>query len=237
MHLRKINCEKFLPGSRLTLIPCAFRPETGLGTKLFVGLRERTFGDGSTSNAFPQVITMIRRLWALAVRIKRDRYLGVLRQRGLKLGEDVSIEDGFFLDPSHCYLIEIRSRCMLAPNVRLIAHDASTKRLIGATRLGPILIEEGCFIGDSVIVLPGVTIGRGSIIGAGSIVTRSIPAGSVAAGNPARVLFPVDEYRNRQAGLLASGRKFSADYWIENGGASQREEILAAAARGDGFIV
>ncbi len=52
----------------------------------------------------------------------------------------------------------------------------------------PVCIEDGAFIGGSCIILKGVTIGRGSVIGAGSIVTTSVPPGVVAAGNPARVL-------------------------------------------------
>ncbi len=58
--------------------------------------------------------------------------------------------------------------------------------LDGATR--PIVIEDDVFIGMQCLILKGVTIGRGSVIGAGSVVTRDIPPNSIAAGNPARVL-------------------------------------------------
>lgn len=57
----------------------------------------------------------------------------------------------------------------------------------GVTRRG-IVIEDGCWLGNSVIVADGVRIGEGAVIGAGSVVTKSIPAGAVAAGNPARVI-------------------------------------------------
>lgn len=52
----------------------------------------------------------------------------------------------------------------------------------------PIVIEDGVWIGGGAIVLPGVTIGRNSVIGAGSVVTRDIPENSVAVGNPCRVM-------------------------------------------------
>lgn len=55
----------------------------------------------------------------------------------------------------------------------------------------PIVIEDDVFIGMRCLILKGVTIGKGSIIGAGSVVTHSIPAGSIAAGNPAKVIRPV----------------------------------------------
>lgn len=56
----------------------------------------------------------------------------------------------------------------------------------------PIVIEDDVFIGMECLVLKGVTLGHGSVIGAGSIVTQDVPAGWVAAGNPARALHPVE---------------------------------------------
>lgn len=56
----------------------------------------------------------------------------------------------------------------------------------------PIVIEEDCWLGGNVIVLPGVTIGRGCSIGAGSVVTKDIPPFHVAAGNPARILRKIE---------------------------------------------
>ena len=61
----------------------------------------------------------------------------------------------------------------------------------------PVRIGEDCWLGAGVIVLPGVTIGRGSVIGAGSVVTKDIPENVVAFGNPCRVVRPVGE-RDRE---------------------------------------
>jgi acetyltransferase-like isoleucine patch superfamily enzyme len=57
----------------------------------------------------------------------------------------------------------------------------------------PVVIEDGVWIGARSIILAGVTIGRGSTIGAGSVVTKSVPAFSIAAGNPARIVGTVAE--------------------------------------------
>ncbi len=57
----------------------------------------------------------------------------------------------------------------------------------------PITIEDNCWICSNVIVCGGVTIGEGSVIGAGSVVLRDIPKNSFAAGNPCRVIRPIDE--------------------------------------------
>ena len=58
---------------------------------------------------------------------------------------------------------------------------------------GPVCIEDGAWIGAGAIVLPGVTVGRKSVVGAGSVVTRDVPPYSVVAGNPARVIGRTDE--------------------------------------------
>jgi len=63
--------------------------------------------------------------------------------------------------------------------------------LDGAT--APVVIEDGVFVGMQTLILKGVTIGARSVIGAGSVVTRDIPPGVIAAGNPARVLRPLEE--------------------------------------------
>jgi len=61
----------------------------------------------------------------------------------------------------------------------------------------PVHIGKNCWLGASVIVLPGVTIGDNTVVGAGSVVTKDLPANVVAAGNPCRVLRPIGE-RDRE---------------------------------------
>ncbi len=58
----------------------------------------------------------------------------------------------------------------------------------------PIHIGRNCWIGSGVVVVPGVTIGENTVIGAGSVVTKDIPANVVAVGNPCRVLRPISEH-------------------------------------------
>ncbi len=168
---------------------------------------------------------------------KKRRYLDTLIMRGLKLGKNVEIIDTFFFDPSHCYLISIGDNCTICPGVRLIAHDASTYKFLGYTKLGKIDIKENCFIGDSTIVLLGVTIGPNSIVGAGSIVTKNIPPNTVAAGNPARVVCSLDEYLEKMKRIAEGKKVFGEDYFIEKLDPKKREELLSSVGDGLGFIV
>jgi len=66
--------------------------------------------------------------------------------------------------------------------------DSTGLRMAGRGYAADIIVEDGCWIGYGALILPGVTIGKNSIIGAGSVVARDIPNGVVAAGNPCRVI-------------------------------------------------
>ena len=101
------------------------------------------------------------------------------------------------VDDTHIY---VGDNVMMAPNVVLAtaAHPVLPElRRKGYQYNAPVRIGEDCWLGAGVIVLPGVTIGRGSVIGAGSVVTKDIPENVVAFGNPCRVVRPVGE-RDRE---------------------------------------
>lgn len=167
---------------------------------------------------------------------KKERYLNNLIKNGLKIGRNVSIVSDFFFDPSHCYLISIGDNCTICPNVRLIAHDASTKKSLGFTKVGKVIIEENCFIGDSTIILLGVKIGRNSIIGTGSIVTKDIPAYSVAAGNPAKIVCSLDEYLQKIREISAHKKIFGEEYKIDVLTEEKRAELIESIAESIGFM-
>ena len=87
--------------------------------------------------------------------------------------------------------ISIGADVMIGPNVQIYtaAHalDAD-ERIQGVETALPVTIEDRVWIGGGAILLPGVTIGREAIVGAGAVVTRDVPAGARVVGNPARIL-------------------------------------------------
>lgn len=107
----------------------------------------------------------------------------------VEMGDDVSINRGaqFFPAFHGNNRITLGSDVYLAPNVCFFAsgHDVDDlSKLVG----GDIVVGDRVWIGANAIILPGVTIGSGCVIGAGSVVTKDIPPNSVAVGNPARVI-------------------------------------------------
>ena len=97
------------------------------------------------------------------------------------------------------YLVSVGNNVWITDGCHLLGHDASVimlniMRTGHLDRVGPITIGDNCFLGNSVIVLPSTRIGSGTIVGAGSVVTKDLPGGSVWAGNPARYITSLDEY-------------------------------------------
>ena len=96
--------------------------------------------------------------------------------------------------------IRVGDNCMFGPNVVIATAGhpiLPALREQGLQYNAPVRIGKNCWLGAGALVMPGVTIGDNSVIGAGSVVTRDIPSNVVAAGNPCRVLRPVGE-RDRQ---------------------------------------
>lgn len=98
------------------------------------------------------------------------------------------------VDDTHIY---VGSNTMFGPNVTLATAGHPTEPALrekGYQYNAPIRIGKNCWLGAGVIVLPGVTIGDNTVIGAGSVVTRDIPSDVVAVGSPCRVLRPIGEH-------------------------------------------
>jgi maltose O-acetyltransferase len=145
-----------------------------------------------------------------AARAERD---GLLRQMLRHVGEQVvvrppfyceygaiSIGDRSFVNVDAVMLdvapIAIGAACQIAPRVQLLTatHPVDPEpRRVGWEYGEPITLADNVWLGGGVIVCPGVSIGQDTVVGAGAVVTRDLPAGVVAAGVPARVLREIGE--------------------------------------------
>ncbi len=111
-----------------------------------------------------------------------------------KIGHDTFINRNAYLMDG-CG-ITIGSHCFIGPNCGMYTAVHATvaeERNQGLEKALPIVIGDNCWLGGDVKILPGVTIGNNTIIGAGSIVTKDIPSNVVAVGNPCRVLRPITD--------------------------------------------
>lgn len=159
------------------------------------------------------------RLYNEIPHVQMDRREAMLRQMFAEVGEGCYIESPFYanfgghhvhlgnnvytnfnltlVDDTHIYIGDCT---MIGPNVTIATAGHPIEpglRIRGLQYNMPVHIGKNCWLGAGVIVMPGVTIGDYTVIGAGSIVTRDIPANVVAVGNPCRVMRPVGE-RDRQ---------------------------------------
>jgi maltose O-acetyltransferase len=158
------------------------------------------------------------------------------KRMGVEIGEDCKFQFEVNIDYSHYWLISIGNRVTLAPRVHILAHDASTKNHLGYTKIAKVKIEDNVFVGAGTIILPGVTIGKNSIIGSGSVVSKSIPENSVAVGNPAKVISELDIYLSRQKELMKINPIYKSDYTLFNITNEKKIQMIKDLENRIGFI-
>lgn len=103
------------------------------------------------------------------------------------------------------YLISIHDNVVCAGGVRFLNHDVSCFRMakyLGidnseVDKVGSIELFENCFIGAYTILMPNTSVGRNSVVAAGSVVTKHIPDGEVWGGVPAKFIMTTDEYAKK----------------------------------------
>lgn len=102
--------------------------------------------------------------------------------------------------PSEPYLITIGNHVQLTRGVAIHTHGGghAVRRIVpDFDTFGKVVIKDWAYIGSHSQIMPGVTIGEGAMVAAGSVVTKSVPDGVVVGGNPAKVICTVKEYLSR----------------------------------------
>ena len=123
-------------------------------------------------------------------------------QKGAKIGQNCKISSHTFI----CEGVTIEDNVFVGHNVTFI-NDLYPRATTGNGRLQtdedwtciPTLVKKGASIGSSATLLSGITIEENAIVGAGSVVTKDVPPGTIVAGNPARIVRLVDDVHRRDA--------------------------------------
>lgn len=124
----------------------------------------------------------------------------LIRKMGCHVGKNTFFGDYVRMDTSYADMIYIGDYTHITSGCRLLCHQRDLTGYCKGDnaadlgyKTGEIHIGKGVMVGMETIIMPGVTIGDGAIIGAGSIVTRDIPAWTIATGRPARVVKEIPE--------------------------------------------
>lgn len=169
---------------------------------------------------------------------RRARRWEQLKRAGLRVGEGTALPATLWIDSSCPYAIEIGRHVGIGPDVLILAHDAQMRRTLGVTRVAPVRIGDGCRIGARTVILPGVEIGAGTIVFAGSVVSRSLPADSVCGGSPARPINSIPQYLASHREQLAVAPSFAyAEYGKHGWSNSRVRELQQALDKGPIYLI
>ena len=137
----------------------------------------------------------IQKNWVILNRINMGSRPAIWRWVGCNVGKNVFMGYDIYFDVHNASLIHIEDDVQIASRSLILCH----KRDLTNYHVGddyykltyhklPVTLKKGCVVGMGAIVMPGVTIGEGTIIAAGSVVIKDIPAWTIAAGSPAKVI-------------------------------------------------
>ena len=141
------------------------------------------------------LLNCIMNNWLLSPLLPRKIRPWVLRKIGCNVGKNVFVGDSVKIDSGHSDLITIEDGVSIAGGTRLLCHQRDfSNYCVGDEYLAlgyilkPIVLKKGCLVGMESFVMPGVTIGEGAVVGAGSLVTKAVPAWTIATGRPVKVV-------------------------------------------------
>ncbi len=126
----------------------------------------------------------------------------IVRGCGVRVGRGVYIGNLVFFDGEYPEYIEIEDEVSIGPGAIVVAHAGASPFLsrLGIYHREPerVALKRGCWIGAGAIILPGVTVGEGAIVAAGSVVSQDVPPYMMVAGNPGRVVKKLERASARE---------------------------------------
>jgi maltose O-acetyltransferase len=170
----------------------------------------------------------------LAARIRGEQDLERLIALGLSVGEEVFVARGFYFDPGYAWLISLGDQTTIGPNVTILTHDATPKLRTGWSTIAPVRIGARVFVGANTTVLPGVAIGDDAIVGAGSVIRRDVPPGTIVAGNPAEEIGTTEAHTQRHLARLAARPRYHGASRVP--ASADRRRMLDELRDGPGYV-
>ena len=162
------------------------------------------------------------------IKILKNKIKGsfrVAKEAGMIVEENVSVMGGVNFG-SEPYLITLKRDCLISADVLFLTHDGGINAFVkkyeefkDVKKFGKIVVGEQSFVGARSIIMPGVKIGNNCVVGAGSVVTRDVPDGTVVCGIPAKPVCSVYEY------ALRSKEKMPAGFDIDKYNANKKEYL------------
>jgi len=157
------------------------------------------------------------------------------RKQGAQIG------DNCFIVPRQLgtepYLVKLGNHVLIASGVTFHTHDGGTwifrEEIPWLRVFGPIIIEDNCIIGPNSQLLPNITIGKNTIVGAGSVVISDIPPNSLVMGIPARKMGSTDKYKEKCLERCAEQKppNVHPDYYMHFWQKSAHKELLLSQLR------
>lgn len=148
-----------------------------------------------------RIIERLKALWRRRQSLEQQdaAIVRALRASGVRVGERCRIYSrNFSTEP---FLVSLGDDVCVAGGVSFLTHDGAArllaKRRPGVQKFGRITVGDACFIGQNAIIMPGTSIGKDCIVGAGAVVSGDIPANSLVVGNPGRVVGRASLYLER----------------------------------------
>lgn len=180
--------------------------------KMGMNYSEEEYGQVTLLQVFKRVcktyrdgflIKFVMNSWLLDPLAPRKIRPWVLKKIGCHVGKDIFVGDNVRIDSGHADLIFIGDHAHITGGCRLLCHQRNLRHYRKGDdaaklpyKLGEIHIGRGVMIGMESLIMPGVTIGEGAIVGAYSLVTKDIPAWTIATGRPATVVKEIKEREN-----------------------------------------